>query len=330
MARKSNRRLWHAFLLVLGWSLFVYLAVQTGAAEIARLLLRIGWYLAPIVAIYLAYELTRAFAYLKCVGASCPCPYWDLVKFRLSGEAVQFLTGTGPFLAEPAKMWLLRRQGLSTVRAVAATVSEFLMYTFTSAMLAIAGLTCLLRNFQLAHPMAVTAKVVLWVMGIFLTIAAGAILGHVYLIGAVIKGIKALPWIGSRVALKDQEVRETEDLLFVVLRSRPVRFLSILAIEFAAQALLLLEVLVLLHAIGEALSFRTPLVIEGATKFIGLAFFFIPGQVGATEGVYTLLFKTVGLAASAGFALAVARRLRSLIAVGLGLALAAGSRYSDS
>jgi len=46
-------------------------------------------------------------------------------------------------------------------------------------------------------------------------------------------------------------------------------------------------------------------LIEGATKFIGLAFFFIPGRMGAAEGTYALIFKTVGLSASAGFALAV-------------------------
>jgi uncharacterized membrane protein YbhN (UPF0104 family) len=62
-------------------------------------------------------------------------------------------------------------------------------------------------------------------------------------------------------------------------------------------------------------------LIEGATKFIGVAFFFIPGQVGAAEGVYALVFKAIGLSASAGFALALARRLRNLLFAGIGLAL---------
>jgi hypothetical protein len=65
-----------------------------------------------------------------------------------------------------------------------------------------------------------------------------------------------------------------------------------------------------------------PLLIEAATKFVGPAFFFIPGQVGAAEGTYAFIFKTVGLPASAGFALALARRLRSLLVAGAGLALA--------
>ncbi len=97
---------------------------------------------------------------------------------------------------------------------------------------------------------------------------------------------------------------------------------SILAIEFAAQALLVLELFVLLRTTGKPFSVLHPFLIEAATKFIGLAFFFIPGQVGAAEGTYAFIFKTVGLPASAGFALAVARRLRSLLVAGAGLALA--------
>jgi len=108
----------------------------------------------------------------------------------------------------------------------------------------------------------------------------------------------------------------------VVLRNRPLRFLSILAIEFAAQALLVLELFLLLRTTGKPFSVLDPLLIEAATKFVGMAFFFIPGQVGAAEGTYALIFKTVCLSASAGFALALARRLRSILVDGVGLALA--------
>lgn len=116
-------------------------------------------------------------------------------------------------------------------------------------------------------------------------------------------------------------MRDTEDLLFVILRDHPLRFLLILVVEFAAQAMLVLELFVLLRATGMAFSVLHPFLIEAATKFVGLAFFFIPGQVGAAEGTYAFIFKTVGLPASAGFALALARRLRSLLVAGAALAL---------
>jgi hypothetical protein len=312
---------YRAILLGFGWALFIYLLVRLGAAQITSLLLGVGWYFGLIAAIYAGHQLIRGLAYWKCVAASERSSYWEIVRIRLSGEAIQFLTSTGPFLAEPSKVWLLRKRGLSTKHAVAATVSEYLIYTLTSTAFATAGLTYLLTSFELSRPAAVTAKVLIGAMGAFLLAALYAIVFRIYLIGAIIKGASRLPWIGKHVRLKENDVRDTEDLLFVVLRDRPLRFLLIVAFEFAAQALLVLELFVLLRTTGKPFSVLQPFLIEAATKLVGLAFFFIPGQVGAAEGTYAFIFKTVGLPASAGFALAVARRLRSLLVAGAGLAI---------
>ena len=125
--------------------------------------------------------------------------------------------------------------------------------------------------------------------------------------------------MGSRLRVDETGLRDTENLLFEVLRSRPLRFLSIVGTEFVAQALLVLEVFVLLRATGEPFLLSRPFLIESATKFISMGFFFIPGQVGASEAVYALIFKALGLTASAGFSVALARRLRSLLIAGAGL-----------
>jgi uncharacterized membrane protein YbhN (UPF0104 family) len=318
----SPKRRYRAVLLGFGCALFIYLLVRLGTAKISSLVLGVGWYFGLIAAIYAGHQLIRAIAYWKCVTASGRSSYRDIVRIRLSGEAIQFLTSTGPFLAEPSKVWLLRKRGLSTKHAVAATVLEYLIYTLTSAAFAIAGLTYLLINFELSRPASVAAKVLICSMGVFLLAALCAITFRIYLIGAIIKGASRLPFVGKHVRLKENDVRETEDLLLVVLRDRPLRFLLIVAIEFAAQALLVLELFVLLRTTGKPFSVLQPFLIEAAAKFIGLAFFFIPGQVGAAEGTYAFIFKTVGLPASAGFALAVARRLRSLLIAGAGLAIA--------
>ena len=104
--------------------------------------------------------------------------------------------------------------------------------------------------------------------------------------------------------------------MFEVLRDRPLRFLSVLAVEFAAQAFLVLELIEPPRSIGQPFPALHPFVIEAADKFVVLAFFFIPGHVGAAEGANALIFKMVGLPAAAGFTLAIVRRLRSLLVTG--------------
>lgn len=311
-----------AILLCSGCALFAYLLVRLGASEILSLLLGVGWHFALIAAIYGCHQLLRTLAFRECITARERASYWDILRIRLSGEAVQFLTSTGPFLAEPSKVWLLKHRGLNTRQAVAVTISEYLIYTFTSAAFGVAGLAYLLIHFELSRPASFAAAVILYMMGAFLFAAIGAIVFRIYLIGAIIKGLGKLSRIGRYVRVKERDVRDMEDLLFVVLRDNPRRFLQILAIELAAQALLVLELFVLLRTTGRPFPILQPVLIEAATKFVGLAFFFIPGQVGAAEGTYAFIFKTVGLPASAGFALAVARRLRSLLVAGAGLAFA--------
>lgn len=310
-----------AVLLAAGCALFVYLLLREGPAQIAGLLLRIGWNFAAVGAIYAAYEIVRAIAFSKCVPPHERVSYRALLRIRISGEAIQVLTFLGPFLAEPSKAWLLRRHGMSIPGAFAATLTEFLIYTLTSAAVAIAGLTYLLRSFALSQEVVVVAWIITSSASAFILIAAVAILRRIYLVGALFRWMGRLPKIGRHLDVNAAYVRQTEDLLLVVLRGRPARMLSIVAIELVAQALLVGELFVLLHSIGEAASALYPFVIEAATKFISLAFFFIPGQVGASEGSYALVFHALGLPATSGFAIALARRLRSLAVAAAGLLL---------
>jgi hypothetical protein len=75
----------------------------------------------------------------------------------------------------------------------------------------------------------------------------------------------------------------------------------------------------ILSALDLGAGFGTALLIEGATKFVGLAFFFIPGQLGAAEGVHAIVFELVGLPAAAGFTAPFVRRLRMAAVSGIGL-----------
>lgn len=55
---------------------------------------------------------------------------------------------------------------------------------------------------------------------------------------------------------------------------------------------------------------------------IGIAFLFVPLQLGVSESAYTVLFEVMGLSPAAGFAVAFLRRARTLAIAGTGLAMA--------
>jgi hypothetical protein len=83
---------------------------------------------------------------------------------------------------------------------------------------------------------------------------------------------------------------------------------------------LVLELAWILRALDFATPMASALVIESATKFITVVFFFVPLQMGASEGTYAVVFGALGLSAAVGFSVSFFRRFRSLLVASIGLA----------
>lgn len=307
-----------AFLL-LGLALFVYLVLQLGLAAVLEMLGRIGWAAVPIALVYAVFQSLRAVALARSVTSDRALRFRDALWIRLSGEAVQFLTFTGPFLAEPAKALLLKGRGLKATEGFAATLTEYLSYTFTAAALSVGALWWLLAQRMVSGGVRTAAIAILAVMAAFLATAAIAIATRTHLLGAVLERVARLPLVRRKLRPDMPQVHRVEDLLLGILHDDPARFARILLVETAATAAHIAELYVILRALELGAGLGTAVLIEGATKFIGLAFFFIPGQVGASEGAHTIVFEAVGLPAAAGFTVPFIRRIRSAVVAALGL-----------
>lgn len=304
--------------LILGLALLVYLTIRLGAAEILESLVGIGWGYLPLLALFAAYQLTRAAALAQSVLVS-GIPFRSLVWAQLSGQAVQTLTFTGPFLAEPTRAWLLRTRGVATGDAFAGVIAEYLVNTFLSAALSIAGLVWIRGHFALPAPVDTAARIIIIVMAAFLTASTVAIVFRIYLLGAIVAAAGRLPLVGRRLYIDPGDMRRMEDRLLLVLRDRPTQFLRTAGVDALAHALLIAEAWWILRALKVDAGLLTAALLEAATKFTSLAFFFIPGQVGAAEGTYAVACDALGLAPAAGFAFAFVRRLRTLAVAGAGL-----------
>jgi hypothetical protein len=309
-----------AFLLIAGLIVSVYLVIESGPGEILALLLRIGWGFVPIAALYAGHQALRAWALRLSAARPGALAYADALAICFSGEAIQFLTSTGPFLAEPAKALLLGRRGLTKPEGFAATIGEYLAYTFVSAVLLASAMWYFVAWVDVAFALRNTAVALLVVSVVFLAVSAVAIANRIYLIGGVMKQLARLPVVGGRLRLDAEGVRRMEDLLLGVLRERPGRFVQVLLLEALAHALLVVELWWILRMSHVTSDFRRAFLLESASKFTGLAFFFVPGQVGASEGVNIVLFRALGLSGAAGVGVALARRVRSALAAGAGLA----------
>ena len=305
--------------LIAGLVLLLHLIVQIGPHHIASSILGLGWNVIWVTLIYSASEMIRAVALWKSLPEGESQPYFKMLGTRLSGEAVRNLTFTGPFVGEPLKAWLLSKTGLPTAGAFAAVITEYLIYTFASAAIGLAGLWYMLDHVPLGRDISNAARVIAYAMVGFLALSAIAIVFRIYLIGAVIRTISRLPLIGKRVPWNPVDVRRMEDLLFVVFREHPSQFAVIFVLDCAVHALLIVELYWIVSSSGIPLQMFEAFLIEAATKFMALAFFFVPMQVGIAEKTYSVVFDALSLPATAAVAMSLVRRLRTIVVTALGL-----------
>jgi len=306
-------------LLLGGAALLVLLLWRLGPSDVLDAFDRVGWYFVPVLLLGAAHQATRALALHACVLRRHVLRYRDALAIRLSGEAIQSLTLTGPVLAEPTKAWLLETRGLTLKEGFAATLTEYLIYTFVTAVMSITGLVYLIVRFT---PSPTTRSIAIGMVSAcvaFLLVSAIAIARRYYLIGTIIAALARFGILRGRLTPDMRWINQMEDLLLIVFRDSPARFARVAVLEAAAQGLLVVELFLLLHALDVSASGWSAFVAEASLKFFEFAFLFVPLQLGVAEGSYALVFGVIGLPLAAGFALAFLRRARSLIIATVGL-----------
>lgn len=298
-----------------GLALLVLLFWRLGPGRIWALFQSIGPNLLLVVVIYGCHEATRVMALSRCLVPGERVSFVRLFRIRLVGEAVRTLTQTGPFMSEPARAWMLARQGLGGPRAYGAAISEIVANTFTSSLVTL-GVVIFALGTDLAPQVVALCLTLAVVSLVHLTLVVIALMRRAYVISAILRVVRALPLIGRRVRADSTRVRETEDAILTVLRDRPDRSMQVLLLELVAQAILVFELYWTLRSMGSEISLGSALLVEALTKIVNGVHL-----LGATEGSFALIFEWLGMTAAAGFTLSLVKRVRSLALAALGLAL---------
>jgi hypothetical protein len=278
------------------------------------MLWQIGWGFAILTALRSGYVALRAAALWRAIPDG-HLSFGELWWIRLSTEAVEMITFTGPFLAEPAKGWLLIRRGLSTAQAVGFVMTEYLLYSVVTALVSATALTMLLMRVTLPSGWRTTVIVVLAGITAFVAAFVYSVVSGQGLIGPSVRVLGN--WLGKgRGSSAAARLEPGEQVITRLLAHQRGRVRDMILFQLAAQVLIVLEVLVVFRALHTGSNVVDAFVFEGSLKFIDFAFFFVPGQLGAHEGLYSLIAGSLGILPAAGLTLALARRIRGVL-VGL-------------
>jgi hypothetical protein len=253
------------------------------------------------------YLATRALALSRIVPR---LRYSDVLRVRLYGDTIENLTFTGPVFAEPTKGFLLKRLGLPTEQALAAIATDYLLYDVVTGCLSIIAVVTLITLGALPPIVKPIAFVLLGISGAFLTAVAYASVSGIGVVAPLVRGSARI--FGRVATTASEKISRVERVLVHFLQCRRRALAEVLAVDVFSQLLLMLEIYVVLAPIVGTPRWWYLVVIEGAVKYIGLAFAFVPGQVGAAEGVYAFVTGVLGLSTTAGLTLALVRRIRGV------------------
>ena len=294
---------------ILGLALLIFVINRVGVQPLFDALLRIGFGFFIVLGLNGLRHVLRTVA----MRAAVPAEHRRIsmrhaFAARLGGEAISFLTFTGPLLGEATKVALLRKR-VPLTYGVPALVVDNLIYNLSVVFFVLTGAMVMLFK----YPLPPQVNLVL------LVIAGVAALGIVIAIIAAKRRVMLLTWIVDRLAqlrlspkviLKRRDhIYHIESKVYDFYKHHPGAFFVMVLCNLLAHATSVIEVYVALHMLGFKPGWAQAYIIESLTKVINFVFAFVPGTIGVYEGgTEVILQKGLGFEPAAGLALALVRK----------------------
>lgn len=293
---------------VLGLALLVYVINRVGVQPIFDAISRVGFGFFLLLAISGSRHFLRALAMRLAVPPEHRrFNYLQAFSARLGGEAISFLTFTGPLLGEATKVALLKKR-VPLAHGVPALVVDNIIYNLSVIIFILSGACVMLVSYDLP-------SVVRYVL---FAIAAIAALGIIAAVAAVTHRVMLLTWMIDRlegiglkihaISSRREQVARIENKVYDFYKHHPVAFFGIFAFDFLGHATSVLEVYLTLKMLGFIPRTRAAYIIESLTKVINFVFGFVPGTIGVYESGNMLILRTLAYTKAAGLALALVRK----------------------
>ena len=307
-----------AFLLGLG--LLIFVINRVGVQPLFDALLRIGF------GFFVILGLSGLRHFLRTISMRAAVPpehrkisFRHAFSARLGGEAISFLTFTGPLLGEATKVALLRKR-VPLTYGVPALVVDNLLYNLSVVFFILTGAVVMLLRYPLPPQVYVVLVGIAGIAALGIVIAAVAAKRRVMLITWFIDRTAQLR-LSPKVILKRRDhIHHIESKVYDFYKHHPGAFYVMIACNLLAHAASVLEVYLALNFLGFRPDWAQSYIIESLTKVINFAFSFVPGTIGVYEGgTEVILQKGLGFTPAAGLALALVRKAAIVFWTSIGL-----------
>ena len=311
-AANTSRRsfVWlQALAFLLGLGLLIFVINRVGVQPLFDALLRIGFGFFIILGLSGLRHVLRTISMRAAVPAEHRrISFRHAFAARLGGEAISFLTFTGPLLGEATKVALLRKR-VPLTYGVPALVVDNLLYNLSVVFFVLTGAMVMLWQYPLPQEVNLVLVGIALIAGLGIAVAAIAAKRRVMLMTWIIDRLAQLR-LSPKVILKRRDhIYHIESKVYDFYKHHPGAFFAMIACNLAAHVTSVVEVYLALRMLGFQPQWAQAYIIESLTKVINFVFSFVPGTIGVYEGgTEVILQKGLGFTPAAGLALALVRK----------------------
>jgi len=307
-----------AFLLGLG--LLIYVINRVGVQPLFDALLRIGFGFFVILGLSGLRHVLRTVSMRAAVPAEHRrISFRNAFAARLGGEAISFLTFTGPLLGEATKVALLRKR-VPLTYGVPALVVDNLLYNLSVVFFILSGAVVMLLRYPLPPGVYLVLLIIAAIAASGILIAAIAAKRRVMLLTWLIDRLGELRLSPKVILKRRHHIFHLESKVYDFYKHHPGAFFLMIVCNLLAHVSSVVEVFLALKMLGFQPQVAQAYIIESLTKVINFAFAFVPGTIGVYEGgTEVILQKGLGFTPAAGLALALVRKAAIVVWTSIGL-----------
>ncbi len=302
------------------------LTLDMSWADLLSLIRRAGIWLPAAILLWLPIYLINAHAWRVILngGGEAKVGFWRMVKYTISGYALNYVTPVGLLGGEPYRIMELSAY-VGGTRATSSVILYSMTHIFSHfCFWAFSVVLFLALHLSSIQPLtaALLALISLFcAFGIYFFLRG-------YRKGLAMRTLRLLsrlPLLGARVGRymqgHSEAIAQVDRQIAALHAQRRGTFLLSVGLEFAARMLGSLEIMFLLLVFLPRVSYGDCVLIQAFQTLFANLLFFVPMQMGTREGGLAIITDGLRLTPAVGVLTGLLTRLRELVWIAIGLLL---------
>ena len=294
--------------------------------EIWENLQKAGWWFVAVLAIWIPIYMLNAWAWIVILndGSHSNVNFWRILKYTVSGYAINYVTPIGVLGGEPYRIMELTPH-VGGAKATSSVILYAMMHIYSH---------FFFWAFSVLLYIALYFSKIDVMMGLLLLLVSAFCAIAIYFFmkgyrnGLAQKTLRILSRIpgmkkwATRISVEKKEELERIDSQIAELhKKRKSTFYLSLFLEFMARVVGCLEIWFIMMIFTDSVSFFDCILISAFTTLFANLFFFMPLELGAREGGFALAVGGMQLSGFYGVFAALITRVREFIWIFIGIAL---------